>query len=286
MKTVNVYQMVTDRIVEQLTKGVIPWQMPWTGGFDGAINYVSRKPYSPLNQMLLGQSGEYLTFKQVKELGGSVKKGAKSKMVVFFTMVPNKRDDNAVMDNDSNVDTHPVLRYYNVFHLSDTTGIESKLEAVKENNLEPIQAAENIINGYLAKESELKFHNDSPSDKAYYSPKLDMVVVPMLSQYRIAEEYYSTVFHELVHSTSKESRCNRKSDNAIAAFRSADYSREELVAEIGSAMLCQVAGFDCDKAFNNSIAYIQGWLKVLRNDNKAIVWASSRAEKAAIYIQG
>ena len=122
-KTNNVYQMVTDKIVEQLAKGVIPWQMPWARGFGGAINYVTRKPYSPLNQMLLGRSGEYLTFKQVQQLGGRVKKGAESNMVVFFTWVADKVDGHVVYDEDGNEKTHPILRYYKVFHLSDTTGI-------------------------------------------------------------------------------------------------------------------------------------------------------------------
>ena len=138
----------------------------------------------------------------------------------------------------------------------------------------------------LFENKSLTFRNNVPTDKAYYSPGSDLVSVPMLSQYDIAEEYYSTTFHELTHSTMPESRCNRKAEQKLAAFGSEDYSREELVAEIGSAMLCSSVKIDCDKAFNNSVAYIQGWLRKLKNDNKMIVWASSRAEKAAKYILG
>lgn len=293
----NVYQMVTDRIIEQLEKGIVPWQKPWSGAGladGGAINYVTRKPYSLLNQILLGREGEYLTFKQVKDLGGDVKKGAKSGMVVFFTMMTTSKkkqkdeDGNEVEITIINEHHIPVLRYYHVFHIDDCEGIESKAaEIIANDTLKPIERAENVINGYLSREKKLKFQNDKPSGDAYYSPMRDAVVVPMMSQYQIVEEYYSTTFHELTHSTMPEYRCNRRGDSdLIAAFGNDSYSKEELVAELGSAMLCNAVGIDCDKAFNNSVAYIQGWLKRLKNDNRVIVWASSKAEKAAKYIMG
>lgn len=290
---VNVYQMVTDRIIAELEKGIIPWHKPWTGvalADGGAVNYVSRRPYSFLNQMLLGRSGEYLTFKQIKDLGGSVKKGAKAQMVVFYTTLAVKQTS-VTPEGEEKEESKliPYLRYYNVFHLDDTTGIESKIkdsEKPVEHVNEPIEQAEAIINGYLSREPKLKFVNDKPSDRAFYSPAIDKVVVPKMSQYELVEEYYSTTFHELTHSTMHEKRCDRKADNKMASFGSKDYSREELVAELGSAMLCNFAGIDSEKAFKNSVAYIQGWLKKLRNDNKMIVWASSRAEKSSKYIIG
>lgn len=293
---VNVYQMVTDRIVAELEKGIIPWQKPWSGAGladGGAVNYVSRKPYSYLNQMLLGRSGEFLTFKQVKELGGSVKKGAESQVVVFYTKIKTtKKVTTPEGEEKEEEKLIPYLRYYRVFHLDDTTGIESKIkvdeagEAQPENTLQPVEQAEAIVNGYISREDSPKFENNKPSDRAYYSPSLDKVVVPMLSQYQEAEEYYSTTFHELVHSTMKKSRCDRTAENKMASFGSADYSREELVAELGSAMLSNLAGLDSAKAFKNSVAYIQSWLKALKNDNKMIVWASGRAEKASKFIIG
>ena len=293
----NVYQMVTDRIVAQLEQGLIPWHKPWTGvGIEdgGAVNYVSRKPYSMLNQMLLGREGEYLTFKQIKERGGSIKKGAKAGVVVFFTTTTyTKREE---VQEDGSTETvsvmkehlMPVLKYYNVFHIDDCEGIESKIKVEEDAGpkISPIDSAEKVLNGYVEREKELQFRNNIPTDRAYYSPTLDLISVPMLSQYEIAEEYYSTTFHEAVHSTMPENRCNRKSEQKLAAFGSEDYSREELVAEIGSAMLCNNVGIDCEKAFKNSVAYIQGWLKKLKNDNRMIVWAASRAEKAAKYILG
>ena len=293
----NVYQMVTDRIVAQLEQGLIPWHKPWTGvGLEdgGAVNYVSRKPYSMLNQMLLGREGEYLTFKQIKERGGSIKKGAKAGVVVFFTTTTYTKREEVQEDGSTEtvnvVKEHlmPVLKYYNVFHIDDCEGIESKIKVEEDAGpkISPIESAEKVLNGYVEREKELQFRNNIPTDRAYYSPTLDLISVPMLSQYEIAEEYYSTTFHEAIHSTMPENRCNRKSEQKLAAFGSEDYSREELVAEIGSAMLCNNVGIDCEKAFKNSVAYIQGWLKKLKNDNRMIVWAASRAEKAAKYILG
>ena len=293
----NVYQMVTDRIVAQLEQGLVPWHKPWTGvGLEdgGAVNYVSRKPYSMLNQMLLGREGEYLTFKQIKERGGSIKKGAKAGVVVFFTTTTYTKREEVQEDGSTEtvnvVKEHlmPVLKYYNVFHIDDCEGIESKIKVEEDAGpkISPIESAEKILNGYVEREKYLQFRNNIPTDRAYYSPTLDLISVPMLSQYEIAEEYYSTTFHEAIHSTMPESRCNRKSEQKLAAFGSEDYSREELVAEIGSAMLCNNVGIDCEKAFKNSVAYIQGWLKKLKDDNRMIVWAASRAEKAARYILG
>lgn len=288
----NIYAMVTERIIEQLNNGIIPWRKPWNHatGSEPTINYVTRKPYSMLNCMLLGESGEYLTFKQIQQLNGKVKKGAKSRMVVFFKPQQITKQEEVMQPDgtkkiETKVFTIPFLQYYRVFHLSDTTGIESKLKKETKKPIESINAAENVITDYITRE-RLKFTNTQQSDRAYYNPMTDEVVVPCKEQYNNICEYYSTTFHELTHSTLKASRCNRESDNAIAAFGSQNYSREELVAEIGSAMLCTATGIDNTKAFTNSVAYIQSWLRALKNDVKMIVWASTRAEKASKYIQG
>lgn len=108
----------------------------------------------------------------------------------------------------------------------------------------------------------------------------------MLSQYALAEEYYSTAFHELTHSTMHEARCNRRSESSITRFGDSVYSREELVAEIGSAMISHRLGIEHEKAFQNSAAYIQSWLKALKNDKRMIIWAAKKAEEAARYILG
>lgn len=283
----SVYQMVTERVMEQMKQGIIPWHRPWTGTA-GTINYVTRKPYSLLNQMLLQRDGEWLTFKQLTERGGKIKKGAKAGMVVFYTKFAYKKDkqseDGIIITEEYEI---PVLKYYNVFHIDDVDGIESKLDGTTPTEtLQPVEAAEEIVNGYVQREQGLTFKNDEPSNNAFYSPSSDKVVVPMLSQYAEVEEYYSTTFHELTHSTMKKERCDRTNENKKARFGNKDYSREELVAELGSAYLCTKANLNNEKAFKNSVAYIQGWLRALANDEKMIVWAASRAEKAARYILG
>lgn len=287
----KVYQMVTDRIIEQMQNGIIPWHKPWhmTGSAEEmAINYVTRRPYSLVNQWLLLEPGEYLTFKQVTALGGKVKKGSKSRFVVFFTKVAYTVKNERTGEDEER--SYPLLRYYNVFRLADCEGIQSKIEkpeagAVVE--LPLCDEADAAISDYVFSQPTLSFQNDKPSDRAYYSPADDKVVVPMRSQFDEMAEYYSTAFHELTHSTLTESRCNRKQDGAGASFfGSKAYSREELVAEMGAAMLCSNFGIDCEKAFKNSVAYLQSWVRELKNDAKAIVVAAGKAEKAVRYILG
>lgn len=284
----NVYQMVTDRITAQLEQGNIPWRKPWTGvsaDEGGAVNYVSRRPYSLINQLILGKPGEYLTWKQVDELGGKVRKGAKAGFVVFFKNITIQDKTFINPENgEPETKTIPLLRYYNVFHLDDVEGIESKTIRGEAPKVQPLEAAEKAIADYLSRQPGLRFQNDKKSDSAYYNLTEDMVVVPMLSQYKIPEEYYSTTFHELTHSTIPESRCDRKAENARSFFGNEEYSREELVAEIGSAMLCNRLGIEAARAFKNSVAYIKSWLGALKNDPKMIIWAAGRAEKAAKFI--
>ena len=281
--------MVTDRIIEKLKSGIIPWHQPWggaKGNTDGmAISYVTRRAYSMLNQWLLGEPGEYLTFNQIKDLGGQIKKGEKAKFVVFYTRVDYKVKDEKT--GEEKLASYPLLRYYNVWHLSQTTGIPTKIGTEKVEEKPELDAnADAVIFGYLMRETSLKFQNNKPSERAYYSPSLDMVVVPMPEQYTQIAEYYSTTFHELTHSTMTESRCNRQDGRAGVFFGSDTYSREELVAKMGSAMLCSATGVGTEKSLTNSAGYIQGWLKALKNDPKMIVWAAGKAEKAARYILG
>lgn len=282
----DVYQIVTDRIVSQLEQGVIPWRMPWSGGFNGAVSYTTGRPYSFLNQMLLGESGEYLTFNQVKTLGGNVKKGAKSRLVVFYKpLVLKSKDTDA--SQDGKTDEHqriiPMLRYYHVFHIKDTEGIESKLEQQEERHHDPIAEADMVADEYVRRNAPLKLIITG-SDKAFYSPSNDSVTVPELDQYDVKEEFYSTLFHELTHFTMTKGRCDRKQPDGFSFFGSHEYSKEELVAEMGAAMSLKRLGIDCDKAFRNSVGYIQSWLKQLRNDRKFVVWAAGKAEQAVKYM--
>lgn len=284
----DVYQIVTDRIVSQLEQGVIPWRMPWSGGFNGAVSYTTGRPYSFLNQMLLGESGEYLTFNQVKALGGNIKKGAKSRLVVFYKpLVLKSKNTGDSVSSDGKTDEHqriiPMLRYYHVFHIKDTEGIESKLKQQDERHHDQIAEADSAADEYVSRNAPLRLIITS-SNKAFYSPSDDSVTVPELDQYDVKEEFYSTLFHELTHSTMTKERCDRKQPEGFSFFGSHEYSKEELVAEMGAAMSLKRLGIDCDKAFRNSVGYIQSWLKQLRNDRKFVVWAAGKAEQAVKYM--
>lgn len=280
MAKTNVYEMVTERIIAELEKGVIPWEKPWTGVRSGAYNRVSKRPYSLLNQMLLKHTGEYATYKQWQDLGGQVKKGGKSEIVVFWKIFETEETNKDTGEKETK--KIPLLRYYNVFHISQVEGVEPLKPEQLNDEVEPIEEADKIITAYITRE-HIEF-TECRSNEAYYSPSQDAVVVPMKEQYKVINEYYSTTFHELTHSTGHKNRLNRLETGAVAAFGSETYSKEELVAEIGSASLMNLLGIETVKTFRNSAAYIQSWLQVLRNDNKFIVSASSKAEKAVNYI--
>ena len=279
MAAANVYQIVTDRIIEEMQKGVIPWEKPWTGVRAGAFNRISKRPYSLLNQMLLKHTGEYATFKQWSELGGKIKKGEKSEIIVFWKITEIEEENE---DNEKVKKNIAILRYYNVFHISQVEGVKPLESPFPE--VEPIEEADRIINDYVTRE-HIDF-TECASNKAYYSPSMDCVVVPMKEQYKLINEYYSTTFHELTHSTGHKTRLDRLESGAVAAFGSETYSKEELVAEIGSASIMNLLGIETTKTFRNSAAYIQSWIKVLKNDNKFIVSAASKAEKAVNFILG
>ena len=279
MSKFNIYEEITNRIIEQLENGEIPWHKPWSGIAGGAYNRVSKKPYSLLNQMLLKHDGEYATYKQWSDLGGKIKKGEKSEIVVFWKIMQVEE----TKDGKTEKKSIPLLRYINVFHVSQVDGVEAK--DIKPIEHEPIVEAEKIKNGYIERENILI--EEIVTNEAYYSPMMDYIRVPCKEQFKDVMEFYSTLFHEMVHSTGHKDRLGRLDVGVkLASFGSEDYSKEELIAEIGSAFLMNHIGIETSKTFKNSAAYIQSWLKVLRNDNKFIVSASSKAEKAMKYILG
>lgn len=292
MKTNNLYSQITNEIVKQLEAGIVPWQKPWQNGtFMGCVSHTSGKPYSLLNQWLLNyRSGEYLTYKQIQAEGGRVKAGEKANIVVFWHFVEKTELEAVCDENGDEIETreivtnrYPVLKSYHVFHIDQCEGIAPKFNnEAKKNEHEPIEVADEITKEYVEREGlKLEIKN---TDRAFYSPMLDRVEVPELAQYEIKEEFYSTLFHELTHSTGHAKRLNRDTLTKLAAFGDETYSKEELVAEIGAAFACQMVGIDCKKAFTNSVAYIQGWLRALKGDNKLVIAAAAKAEQAVNYI--
>ena len=269
----NVYEMVTERILEQLEQGIIPWHKPWTGTA-GAWSRSTGRAYSLLNQWLMPQ-GEYATFNQIKKEGGKVKKGEHGHIVVFFKPTIIETEDK---DGNKVKKTVPLLRYYTVFNIeTQVDGLERKYnkEDVEKHN-EPIEELESIKNGYLDR-SGVKFNNIR-GDKAYYQPGADRIVLPLLEQFDSIEEYYSTAFHEMAHSTGHSSRLNRIKETAH--FGSEEYGKEELVAEITAAAVLNEAGIESSATLKNSAAYVQNWTNAIKGDNKLIVHASSKAQKA------
>ena len=279
----SVNEIVTNRIIEELEKGNIPWQRPWSTAGRYAMSHSTRKPYSLLNQMLL-RPGEYLTFEECKREGGKVKKGEKGNFVVSWAKLKKVETDE---DGNERITIIPRLKYYYVFEVSQCEGIERNCtEEPKTYGNTPVESAENIITSYLERETVTFTATDS--NRAYYSPSEDAVIVPDLKYFEAVEEYYSTSFHELTHSTMHQDRCNRAEERKgkKVAFGSEEYSKEELVAEIGAATLVNMIGLESDKSFKNSVSYIQSWIGKLKNDKNLIVSASSRAEKAVNYILG
>ena len=271
----DIYAAVTERIIEQMEQGIIPWQKPWISN-GKAISHATGKPYSLLNQMLLGRPGEYLTFKQCQEAGGHVKKGEKSSMVVFWKWIEQEDEETGETKEV------PFLRYYNVFHIDQCEGIQAKYttEAHFPDGAFTVKTAQEIIYDYLEREGVKLTHSEG--DRAFYRPSTDEIILPLRKQFVSTAEYYGTAFHELTHSTGHTSRLNRL--DKVAAFGSEVYSKEELVAEIGAAALVNHCGLESPTSFRNNTAYIQNWLSSLKGDKRFIVSAAGKAEKAVTLI--
>ena len=270
----DIYAEITNRIIDQMEQGTIPWQKPWVAS-GSCVSYATGKPYSLLNQMLLGRPGEYATFKQIQAAGGYVKKGQKASMVVFWKWIEQE-------DEDGEKKEIPFLRYYNVFHIDQCEGLKAKHFPTLPQTANADQKAEAIICDYL-KTSGVKLNHEQ-GDRAFYSPAADSITLPLLAQFKEIAEYYSTAFHEMVHSTGHMSRLNRLEKTAF--FGTEAYSKEELIAEIGASALVNHVGLETSRSFRNNAAYVQNWLQVLKNDKKFIVSAAGKAEKAVDMILG
>ena len=265
----DLYQEITNRIMAQMEGGVIPWRKPW-GSSGSCISYASGKPYSLLNQMLLGRPGEYLTFNECRKAGGYVRKGEKASMVVFWTWLQkeeetgNQEGAKATSGEDTAVPQPrscdakrgsrrkdiPFLRYYNVFHIDQCEGLKARHAEHMSQTANADQTAEAIIANYL-QTSGVRLHHQQ-GDRAFYRPSSDSITLPLLAQFCETAEYYSTAFHEMVHSTGHKSRLDRLKKTAF--FGSEAYSKEELVAEIGASALVNHAGLETASSFRNNAA--------------------------------
>src|SRR5882672_8959160 len=229
----SVYEIVTEQVVKQLESGVAPWRKPWRT--EMPCNLVSGKAYRGMNVFLLGSQGYasryWLTFNQADKLGGHVKRGEQSSIVTFWHIGEEK------IKTDGSKTKPFLLRYYRVFNLTQTEGIAEKLGLGNASPRVPsIEGCEAIVAG-MPNAPKME-----QSNAAWYRPSTDTVGMPARGLFCSTEEYYSTLFHELTHSTGHASRIGREGIERIEAFGSDSYSREELVAEMGAAMLCGITG--------------------------------------------
>lgn len=278
-RTTDVYTLVTNRIIKQLEEGNIPWRKPW-GMAGSPQNLISKKFYRGINILLLSalgyQHNYFLSKKQVGELGAEVKEGEKPHMVVLWNW-----GEETIGSTEENTEKkkYPILRYYMVYNVAQCTGIPP--ERIPEPRVipNPIEAMEEVINSMPSLPPIVHIH-----DEAFYNFAKDIINIPEMSKFEDSESYYSVLIHELVHSTGHETRLKRKGIIEKPAFGSPAYALEELIAEIGSCFLKVHTGIEKENVSRNSAGYIQGWLSLLRTDRKAVIYASSFAQKAVDYI--
>jgi len=281
----DAYNVVTDRIIEALEAGTVPWHRPWKSlqGF-GPTSLQTGKPYRGINVWLLsltshacGYTSPYwVTFKQAKERGGSVRKGEKGTQIVLWKPLRKTEKNEA---GDEVEKRYMMLRYFTVFNVEQCDDVTTPEIPELPADHDPIASCEEIVTGWTGR-PEIKHGGNS----AHYSPALDYVQMPHSGQFDAPESYYGTLFHELAHSTGHASRLARKSLIQPAPFGSPDYSREELVAELAASYLCGEAGIPVN--VEQSAAYIKSWLKVLKDDRKMLVSAAAQAQKASDLVLG
>jgi antirestriction protein ArdC len=277
----DVYQIITDRIVELLERGVVPWRKPWrTSG--GPRSLASGKAYRGVNVFMLNCAGfespYWLTFKQAQGRGGSVRKGERSSIVVFWKWL--EREERDAETGRLAKRRFPLLRYYRVFNVEQCDGIEYPATRVDESAIPAIERCDAVVDA-MPKRPTIEHHGE----QALYRPSTDTVVMPRRPRFTSPEAYYTTLYHELTHATGHKSRLNRAGIAEPSRFGSQSYAREELVAEMGAAFLCGHTGID-PATIEQSASYVDSWLGRLRNDRKLVVTAAAQAQKASDFILG
>ena len=279
MSKKSVNQIITDRIIQQIkSTETLPWSKPWTAwSFKGktapAFN-VRGSVYRGMNSLLLSwlpyEYPIYGSYKQIQALGGQVRKGEKSHLATFFKMIEKKDGEEKKMI--------PLIRYYNVFNIAQCDGLEGKIPDLEPAGGCGIPDAEKIVKGYQNGPKII----EKAGGRACYYPSLDKVEMPLRGQFASESEFYSTLFHELTHSTGHGDRLNRNTLTGRHRFGSKEYGREELIAELGASFLCGMAGIE--KVGDNNAAYLASWLKTIQEDVNLLGWASAKAQKAFDFI--
>jgi len=273
----KLYEIITQKVIISLEKGVIPWVKPWKGA-SLPMNFKTGYKYKGINLLLLALSGfnvpYFLTFNQVRELGGKVKRGAEASLVIFWSW----KEKSKTVDGKEETETYPVLQYYHVFNITQTDGIEYESRFDQMENFNPLAICDEVVLGY--EDSPAIEHNEQ---RAYYHTEKDLINMPSKKSFRSEEDYYKTLFHEMIHSTGNRSRLNRDIP-AVLNDRS-EYSKEEVIAELGATFLCGHTHIEAN-LIDDSASYIEFWLKQLKQDKKFVFSVSSQAQKAVEYILG
>ena len=282
----DLYKEVTEKIIGMIELGVAPWRRTWST-YGLARNYATGHIYTGINLLLMNNTSHlipyFMTYAQVKERGGNIRKGAKAEMVIYFNVYYKDANDQTLekeaaltrKHNGEEIQILKFIRYYNVFNIADIEGIEFEIREVILNPNEKIAACERIVTN-MPNPPEIKVQS---SNRAFYSPIFDFIVVPVIEQFESAEAYYAALFHELIHSTGHIKRLGREEVVNLTGFGSVPYCREELVAEMGASFLCSMAQIDYDSITQNSAAYLSGWLTKLREDSRFIFKVAAEAQK-------
>jgi len=295
----DVYTEVSKRIINGLKTKGLKWFRPWEGGGCTPINNTTGKIYQGYNYFILSITtsekgythNEWTTYKQAQAKGGTVKKGEKGTEIVFWNISFVDKDGNfyrtksdvlakGLSMNDVKKIFSP--RLWNVFNIAQCDGIEAKRKPIKTDEFSPIEEAEKVYNEKY--DAEKKPSLGHGGESAFYAPSRHHVQMPEKNTFISSDDYYKTLFHELVHSTGHESMLNRL--HKVSAFGSEDYSKEELVAEIGSEFLVGITGLSPKDNEDNSQAYINGWIKKLGDNPKMALSACNQAMKAVDLILG
>jgi antirestriction protein ArdC len=287
----DLYQEVTNKIIALIEQGVAPWRRTWST-YGLARNYATGHIYTGINLILMNNTVHpipyFLTFNQVKEQGGRIKKDAKAEKVIYFDVYYKDGNDQTLTKeeaiqrrkNGEEIQILKFIKYYNVFCIDDIEGIEFEIPEMELKPNEKIARCESIIEN-MPKRPELR---QIDANRAYYLPAQDFINLPDIKRFEGSEQYYATYFHELIHSTGHSSRLARAEVMDFTGFGTKPYSKEELVAEVGASFLCSSVQIDYDGIVENSASYLAGWLKVLKEDSKFIFKVASEAQKASDYI--
>lgn len=291
-KITDVAATVTEQMVA-LTEstGLLPWEKGWDPRLGLPLSMSTGKAYRGMNTFILMLTGMargftspwWGTYRKMTELGGQVRKGEQSTLVILWQTGTRKVEDKETGEEVAK--RWATLRHYLVFCADQADGLpERYLEAPAMAAHDPIQEAEFLLQGYFGGAGAPAYsHADATA--AWYQRTSDTVNVPPMGGFRQAEEFYSTAFHEAVHSTGHPSRLNREGIAGRHRFGDEDYSKEELVAEMGAAMLCTLAGIE-KVTIRNSAAYVKNWLGALQNDTGLLVSAAAQAQRALDHITG